>query len=116
MDGIMEYKGYRAKVEYSPGDETFIGKVFGIADTLVFDGQSIEELQTMFRASIDDYLELCREIGNTTGHSMPDPGPAPLKGFPILWDQLLHLTQYCGCSGGEVNTAPPTSKARGVSK
>lgn len=63
MTGMMEYKGYHAKVEYSPEDETFIGKVFGIADTLVFDGQSIEELQTMFHTSIDDYLELCREIG-----------------------------------------------------
>ncbi len=63
MSGMMEYKGYHAKVEYSPEDNAFIGKVFGIADTLVFDGQSIEELQAMFHTSIDDYLELCREIG-----------------------------------------------------
>lgn len=63
MNGMMEYKGYRAKVEYSPEDDAFVGRVFGIADTLVFDGQSIEELQAMFHASIDDYLELCKEIG-----------------------------------------------------
>ena len=63
MNGMMEYKGYHAKIEYSPEDETFVGRVFGVADTLVFDGQSIEELRTMFHASIDDYLELCREIG-----------------------------------------------------
>lgn len=63
MNGMMEYKGYRAKVEYSPEDDAFIGQVFGVADTLVFDGRSIEELQTMFHASIDDYLDLCREIG-----------------------------------------------------
>ena len=63
MNGMMEYRGYHAKVEYSPEDETFVGRGFGVADTLVFDGQSIEELRTMFHASIDDYLELCREIG-----------------------------------------------------
>ena len=63
MNGMMEYRGYHAKIEYSSEDETFIGQVFGVADTLVFDGQSIEELTTMFHASIDDYLELCREIG-----------------------------------------------------
>lgn len=63
MNGMMEYRGYHAKVEYSPEDETFVGQVFGVADTLVFDGRSIEELQTMFHSSIDDYLELCREIG-----------------------------------------------------
>lgn len=63
MNGMMEYKGYHAKVEYSPEDDTFVGQVFGVADTLVFDGQSIEELQAMFHASVDDYLELCKEIG-----------------------------------------------------
>lgn len=63
MSGMMEYKGYHAKIEYSPEDEAFVGKVFGITDTLVFDGRSIEELQTMFHTSIDDYLELCHEIG-----------------------------------------------------
>ncbi len=63
MSGMMEYKGYHAKVEYSPEDETFVGQVFGIADTLVFDGQSIEALKEMFHASIDDYLALCQEIG-----------------------------------------------------
>ena len=63
MNGMMEYRGYHAKVEYSPEDEAFIGRVFGVADTLIFDGQSIEELRTMFHESIDDYLELCREIG-----------------------------------------------------
>lgn len=65
MNGKMEYKGYHAKVEYSPEDDAFVGKVFGINDTLVFDGQSIEELRTMFHASIDDYLELCQEIGKS---------------------------------------------------
>ncbi|MEY8403923.1 type II toxin-antitoxin system HicB family antitoxin [Oscillospiraceae bacterium 44-34] len=63
MNGMMEYKGYHAKVEYSAEDNAFVGQVFGIADTLVFDGQSIGELETMFHASIDDYLELCQEIG-----------------------------------------------------
>ena len=63
MSGMMEYKGYHAKVEYSAEDNAFVGQVFGIADTLVFDGQSIEELETMFHAAIDDYLEQCRELG-----------------------------------------------------
>lgn len=63
MNEMMEYKGYHAKVEYSAEDETFIGKVFGIADTLVFEGQSTEELKMAFHESIDDYLTLCKEIG-----------------------------------------------------
>ena len=71
MNGMMEYKGYHAKVEYSPEDEAFVGKVFGITDTLVFDGRSIEELQAMFHASIDDYLQLCHEIGKQPDQEYP---------------------------------------------
>lgn len=63
MENMMEYKGYHAKVEYSAEDDAFVGKVFGIVDTLVFEGQSIEELQAMFHKSIDDYLQLCQELG-----------------------------------------------------
>lgn len=63
MNGMMEYKGYHAKIEYSSEDKAFVGEVVGIDDMLVFDGQSVQELETMFHASIDDYLELCREIG-----------------------------------------------------
>lgn len=65
MDEMMEYKGYHAKIKYSQEDNAFVGEVFGIADTLVFDGQSIDELETMFHQAIDDYLALCQEIGKS---------------------------------------------------
>ena len=63
MERMMEYKGYHAKIEYSAEDNTFFGKVFGIDDTLIFDGNSIDELNNAFHESIDDYIEMCREIG-----------------------------------------------------
>jgi len=71
MNGMMEYKGCRTKVEHSPEDDAFIGKVFGIADTLVFERQSIEELQTTFHASIDDDSDLCQEVGKTPDQGVP---------------------------------------------
>ena len=63
MDNMMEYAGYHARIEYSGEDRCFVGKVFGIADTLVFDGQTVEELEEAFHCCVDDYLELCREEG-----------------------------------------------------
>lgn len=59
----MEYKGYHAIVEYSDEDEVFIGKVFGLADVILFDGESISELKNSFQDAVDDYLSLCEEIG-----------------------------------------------------
>ena len=63
MGKLMEYKGYHAIVEYSDEDEAFIGRVFGLADVILFDGESIAELKSSFHDAVDDYLSLCEEIG-----------------------------------------------------
>ena len=59
----LEYLGYYAMIEYSAEDESFIGKILGITDTLVFDGTTIDELKQQFHDTVDDYLSLCEEIG-----------------------------------------------------
>lgn len=63
MTSLMEYRGYHAKIDYSAEDRTFVGRVLGINDVLVFDGLNPDELETMFHESIDDYLEMCAELG-----------------------------------------------------
>lgn len=63
MSSMMEYNGYHATIEYDAEDKLFVGEVFGIADSLNFHGTSIEELETMFHQSIDNYLEMCEMIG-----------------------------------------------------
>ena len=63
MGKSMEYKGYHAIVEYSDEDEAFIGRIFGMADVILFDGESIAELKSSFQDAVDDYLSLCEEIG-----------------------------------------------------
>ncbi|MBS5368949.1 MAG: type II toxin-antitoxin system HicB family antitoxin [Coprobacillus cateniformis] len=62
-NSMLEYKGYHATITYDADDELFIGEVFGINDSLSFHGSSILELKTMFKQSIDNYLELCQTIG-----------------------------------------------------
>ena len=59
----MEYKGYHANVHYSDEDRLFIGEVYGINDMLGFHGSSVEELENMFHQSIDNYLDMCAEMG-----------------------------------------------------
>ena len=60
---MMEYKGYHADVKYSDEDKLFVGEVIGLNDTLAFHGSSVSELEAMFRQSIDNYLEICKEFG-----------------------------------------------------
>lgn len=63
MNSMLEYKGYHATITYDADDELFVGEVFGIADSLNFHGSSIEELKQTFAHSIDNYLDLCKQVG-----------------------------------------------------
>ena len=63
MNKMMEYKGYHAQVEYDADDGLFVGKVYGISDSLNFHGTSVAELEAMFHQSIDNYLQMCAEAG-----------------------------------------------------
>ena len=63
MSKMMEYHGYHAQIEYDAEDEIFVGKVFGLADSLNFHGTSVSELEDMFHQSIDNYLQMCAETG-----------------------------------------------------
>lgn len=63
MNSMMIYRGYRAVISYDQEDDTFIGEVIGINDSLSFYGNTTKELNESFRQSIENYLELCEEIG-----------------------------------------------------
>ncbi len=65
MSKMMEYQGYHARIEYDADDGIFVGKVYGIADSLNFHGCSVSELETMFHQSIDNYLAMCKETGKS---------------------------------------------------
>ena len=65
MSKMMEYQGYHAQIEYDAEDGIFVGKVFGLADSLNFHGTSVSELEEMFHQSVDNYLKMCAETGKT---------------------------------------------------
>ena len=62
-NSMLEYKGYHASVEFDAEDMIFVGEVFGITDSLNFHGTSVDELEKMFKQCIDNYLEVCKQIG-----------------------------------------------------
>ncbi|MEI6055811.1 MAG: type II toxin-antitoxin system HicB family antitoxin [Lentisphaerota bacterium] len=56
----LSYKNYTAKIELSPEDNCFVGKVLYIRDCIIFDGSSYEEIIKSFHDAIDGYLEDCK--------------------------------------------------------
>ncbi len=65
MNNILQYKNYYASVHFSAGDEVFYGKILGINDLVSFEGASVKELKKAFKDAVEDYLEMCAEIGKT---------------------------------------------------
>lgn len=62
---MMEYKGYIGKVEFDEDAGIIHGEVINTRDVITFQGESVAEVKTAFRESVDDYLEFCRTRGET---------------------------------------------------
>lgn len=61
--GVMRYKGYWAKIEYSDVDKCFCGKVEGLKkDLICFEGKSVSELKKDFEEAINNYLDTCEKL------------------------------------------------------
>ena len=63
MKNYLEHKGYIGTVEFSADDKVFFGKIQGINDLILFEGESVSELENSFIEAVDDYLETCKELG-----------------------------------------------------
>ena len=60
----LEYKGYYGSIEYSKDDKCLYGKALGMAkDCILYEGNTIEELENDFIDAIESYLEGCSELG-----------------------------------------------------
>ena len=60
---MMKYKGFIGKVEYDDEFHIFAGSVINTRTVITFQGTTVAQIEEEFRASIDDYLEWCKEDG-----------------------------------------------------
>lgn len=82
---MMEYKGYRAQIDYDEETGFFHGEVISSRIGISFSGRSVDELKSSFHSAVDEYLELCRGRGQS-----PDQ---PFTGrFAIRVDPVVHQT------------------------
>lgn len=59
----MTYKGYFARVEFDPRENSFVGHVLGVSDRISFHGETVTELTNEFHQAVDHYLEDCAKTG-----------------------------------------------------
>jgi len=59
----MKYKGYWGSAAYDDDAEVFYGSILGIKDVVTFQGRSVDEIKQVFKDSVNDYLDFCKERG-----------------------------------------------------
>lgn len=61
MNNILKYKGFTAKIEYSPDDEVFFGRVLNTREVITFEAGNAKDLKKEMSGTIDFYLESSAE-------------------------------------------------------
>lgn len=83
MNQKMHYRGYDGSILYDAEDLLFHGRLMGIRDFILYDGESTEDLETNFRSAVDEYLRFCAEDGKE-----PEQ---PFAMLPVHFPPDLHL-------------------------
>jgi len=51
MMNVLTYKGYKARVDFDPRDNIFVGRVLGIEDGISLHGETVAALKQGFAAA-----------------------------------------------------------------
>lgn len=87
----MKYKGYTGVVEFDEEAGTLFGRVIGLRDLITFEGESVAEVTQAFYDSVDVYLELCAERGESP--EKPYSGQFVLRIDPQLHRELSRVAE-----------------------
>ncbi|MCL2054568.1 MAG: type II toxin-antitoxin system HicB family antitoxin [Oscillospiraceae bacterium] len=96
MKNTLNYKGYYGSVEFSDEDSLFFGRIIGINDRIIYEGDSVQSLRQDFIDSVNDYLEVCAEIGKEPERAYK--GTFNIRINPELHRQLAIYSSVCGKS------------------
>lgn len=99
-ENTMRYKNYTAKVEYSPEDKCFVGRVLGTRDVIGFHGESVAGLERDFRETMEFYFDTCRKEGKEPDR--PYSGKLVLRLSPELHRQIALASEEHGKSINDI--------------
>ena len=96
MSNVLDYRNYRARVEFDAEDGVFVGRVAGLRDGITFHADSVPALVEAFREAIDDYVATCAKIGKVP--ERPFSGKMMVRVDPALHAKSAEAAQLAGKS------------------
>jgi predicted HicB family RNase H-like nuclease len=61
MKVTLEYKGYQGFISCCAANGIITGRIEVISDVVIFEANSIQQLEQEFETAVDCYLEFCQE-------------------------------------------------------
>jgi predicted HicB family RNase H-like nuclease len=80
---LLQYKGYFGSIQYSAEDRSLYGKIEFIDDLVLYEGQSVPEVEAAFQSAVEDYLQSCADAGT-------DPNVTCKGSFNVRVGEKLH--------------------------
>lgn len=93
---ILTYKGYQGRFDYDQEADIFHGEVLHLNDVVTFQGRSIDELKQALADSIEDYFDLCAEVGKNPEKSLS--GRFNIRISSELHHRIVQKATYEGMS------------------
>lgn len=62
MSNILEYRGFRARIDFSADDNLFVGRLTGIRDIVTFHASTVEDIHRVMEESVDFHIEVSRSV------------------------------------------------------
>lgn len=86
---LREYCGYVGSIEYSKEDKVFYGSVQFITDTIAYESEDLQGLESAFRKAVDEYIADCKALSR-------EPNTTCKGSFNVRLPKQLHveLVQY----------------------
>jgi predicted HicB family RNase H-like nuclease len=73
MKDVLSYNEFIGSVHFNANDEVFYGKIEGIDDLIVFEGDTVNELKQAFQGSVEDYIASCKKHDKIIDRSYKEP-------------------------------------------
>lgn len=93
---MMEYRGYKAQIDFDDEDGLFRGQVINIRDGITFQGASVDTLRRALRDAVEDYLTQCAAEGREP--AKPFSGTFVVRLHPDLHRSIAGAAQRDGKS------------------
>jgi len=99
---VGPYKGYVGRAEFDSDADLFHGEVLGTRDVITFQGTRGSELTKEFKASVDDYLDFCKQRGESP--EKPASGKFVVRVAPDIHRNLVAMANLQGVSLNQLVT------------